>query len=138
MPFLPIHSDLFPNLHNSVSNHKIEWNYGFMYSVQISVPIIKINKDHIQWYEYGTFHPSCPWRMMECQPAREEFCSIIQESQHQASVLVFPSGTVDESVDLEQLRFPREFSTFMASNNGSLHCNSRMSNCMLSYMDNSY
>jgi hypothetical protein len=138
MPFLPIRSDLFPNLHDSTSNHKIEWNYGFMYSVQISAPIIKINKDRIQWYEYGTFHPSRLWRTMECEPARDAFCSIIQESPYQASVLVFPSGTVDVPVDLEQLRFPREFSTFVASNNGSLHCNSRTSNRMLSYTDNRY
>ena len=138
MPFLPIRSDLFPNLYDSVSNHKIEWNYGNMYSVQISAPIIKINKDRIQWYEYGTFHPSRLWSTMQCEPTRDAFCSIIQESPHPASVLVFPSGTVDVPVDLEQLRFPREFSTFIASNNGSLQCNSRTSNRMLSYTDNRY
>jgi hypothetical protein len=106
MPFLPIRSDLFPNLHDSVSNDKIEWNYGNMYSVQISAPIIKINKDRIQWYEYGTFHPSRLWSTMECEPTRDVFCSIIQESPHPASVLVFPSGTVDVPVDLETAEIP--------------------------------
>ena len=85
-----------------------------MSTVQISASIIKINKDRIQWNEYGTFHPGRLWRKMEREPTRDAFCSIIQETPYPASVLVFPSGTVDVPVDLEQLRFPREFSTFMA------------------------
>lgn len=136
MPFVPVRSDAFPNLHEAASNQKIDWNSGFMYIVQISSPIVKINKDRIQWYEYGTFHPSSLWRTMECEPTHNAFCRIVQESPP-SSVLVFPSGVVDVPVDMQQLQLPDDFSNFMRSSNG-LYCDKPTSNRMLSFTDNSY
>lgn len=136
MPFIPVRSDAFPNLYEAASNQKINWNSGFMYSVQISSSIVKINKDRIQWYEYGTFNPSSLWRKMECEPTHNAFCRIVQDSPP-SSVLVFPSGVVDVPVDLHQLRLPDEFSEFMRSG-GGLHCDAPTSNRMLSFTDNSY
>jgi hypothetical protein len=134
MPFVSINGNMFPNLYHD--NRKIEWNSGPMYEVQISCSTVKINRDRIQWYEYGTFHPSRLWRRMPCEPARSALCSIVQDSPP-ASVLVFPTGPVEVPVDVDQLQLPRDFSSFMLDTEG-LHCNRPTSNRVLSFTDNSY
>jgi hypothetical protein len=134
MPFVQLNGNAFPNLY--YDNSKIEWNSGAMYAVQFSAPVVKINRDRVQWYGYGTFHPSRLWRHMPCEPVRGALCSIVQESPP-ASVLVFPSGAVDVPLNVDQLVLPRDFLGFM-QNTGRLICSQSTSNRMLSFSDNRY
>lgn len=134
MPGIPINDQVFPNIHAASGNSKIEWDFGLMYAIQLTASFIRVNADQIQWYDYGRFHASALWTPLVCEPARNAFCSIVQED---ASVLVFPSGIVDMPVDMQKLKLPREFERFF-EDIGGLQCSSRTSNRMLSYTDNRY
>lgn len=134
MPFISINGNLFPHIYQG--NTKIEWNSGPMYEVQISCSTIKINRNRVQWFEYGTFHPSSLWRRMPCEPVRGALCRITQDSPP-ASVLVFPTTTVNVPVDIDQLDLPREFSRFLLDK-ASLRCNRPTANRVLSFTHNSY
>jgi hypothetical protein len=134
MPGIPINDQVFPNIHAASGNSKIEWDFGLMYAIQLTASFIRVDADQIQWYDYGRFHASTLWTPLVCEPARNAFCSIVQED---ASVLVFPSGIVDMPVDMQKLKLPREFEHFF-EDIGGLQCNSRTSNRMLSYTDNRY
>jgi hypothetical protein len=107
-----------------------------MYAIQMTASFIRIDADQIQWYDYGRFHASPLWTPFACEPARNAFCSIV-EDQTPASVLVFPSGDVDMPVDVTKLEMPREFRRFFEKI-GGLQCNGKESNRMLSYTDTRY
>ena len=134
MPVIPINSQVFPNLVSG--NTKIEWDFGLMYTIQMTASFIRIDADQIQWYDYGRFHASPLWTPFACEPARNAFCSIV-EDETPASVLVFPSGNVDMPTDVTKLDLPREVKRFFEKI-GGLQCNSKTSNRMLSYTDTRY
>ena len=133
---IPINAQVFPNLHAVSDGTKIEWDFGLMYAIKMTASFIRIDADQIQWYDFGRFHASPLWTPFACEPARNAFCSIV-EDQTPASVLVFPSGDVDMPVDVTKLEMPREFRRFF-ENIGGLQCNGKESNRMLSYTDTRY
>jgi hypothetical protein len=134
MPVMPINDQVFPNLVSG--NTKIEWDFGLMYAIQMTASFIRIDSDQIQWYDYGRFHASPLWTPFACEPARNAFCSIVEDATP-ASVLVFPSGDVDMPVDVTKLELPREVQRFF-ENIGGLQCTGKTSNRMISYTDKRY
>jgi len=133
---IPINAQMFPNLHAASDNTKIEWDFGLMYAIQMTASFIRIDADQIQWYDYGRFHASPLWTPVACEPARNAFCSIV-EDKTPASVLVFPSGDVDMPVDVTKLELPRGVHRFFEKI-GGLQCNSETSNRVISYTDKRY
>lgn len=125
---------MFPNMHTSDGFTKVRWNSGLMYAVHLTASFIRVDSDNIQWHFYGTFHASSLWTPLTCAPTRDAFCELTQDN---ASVLVFPSETVDMPVDVRHLVLPPDFKRFWESSGGLL-CNSKTSRRQLSYTDNRY
>jgi hypothetical protein len=136
MPEIPIDRKAFPHLRTAVGGTPIQWDFGSMYAIHLTASLIRIDADQIQWYKHGRFHASGLWTPLRCLPARNAFCSIVQD-EPEASVLVFPSGVVDMPVDITKLLLPSDFRRFF-DGLGGLACKTKNSNRMLSYTDNRY
>lgn len=134
MPEISISDKIFPNMHTSDGFTKLRWNSGLMYAVQLTASFIRVDSNSIQWHFYGSFHTSSLWTPLTCTPARDAFCELKQDN---ASVLLFPSETVDMPVDARDLVFPPDFKRFWESSGGLL-CNSKTSRRQLSYADTRY
>lgn len=131
MPFIPIRSDLYPQLRSVGSPQTpLQWHYGPLFTTRLTSDFLRVSKYNIQWYSINhKVSDMRNWNVMPCYAVMDSLCEV---SDVDTNMLLFPTTEVDIPLDFRHLKLP---ASYVVNN---LTCNSATSNRQLSFNDTRY
>lgn len=133
MPFIPIRSDIFPQLRSTQSPQTpLQWHHGPLFTTRLTSDLLRVSKYNIQWYSINQQVSSMRnWNVMPCHPVLDSLCEV---KDRDTNMLLFPTTQVDIPLDFRHLKLPAAYKN--VANISS--CDSATSNRQLSFNDTRY
>lgn len=133
MPFIPIRSDIFPQIRSTESPQTpLQWHYGPLFTTRLTSDLLRVSKYNIQWYSINQKVSAMRnWNVMPCYAVIDSLCEV---KDFDTNMLLFPTTKVDIPLDFRHLKLPAAYKNVLNTSS----CNSATSNRQLSFNDTRY